>query len=265
LRGSISFFIHCRAPWTSDQPVARSRAKTVRTLDRAATVTDYWSNWTSEIFLLGSSVLRHFERTISVLERNVTAYRYSKRDNCSVLLLQNSLSLFNNFFSYTGLTRRSVTPTITSHELRALGRKLQRQCRSLVFICSANHFCYWPDSLSLLNTYSKRPWRPIGLWDVEAPTFSRKSGQRWQWDQPYATAALYPPRRFLVLISVRGSIYFRAIMRLEVLGQMKIYSNVFGNQTHDLPACSIAPHPNTLPRSPFVFRVPLRVYWQPNA
>jgi hypothetical protein len=25
-----------------------------------------------------------------------------------------------------------------------------------------------------------RPWRPIGLWDVEAPTFSRKSAHRWR-------------------------------------------------------------------------------------
>jgi hypothetical protein len=38
-----------------------------------------------------------------------------------------------------------------------------------------------------------RPWRPIGLWDVEAPTFSRQSAHRWQWGcQPYAPAALYP-------------------------------------------------------------------------
>jgi hypothetical protein len=26
-----------------------------------------------------------------------------------------------------------------------------------------------------------RPWRPIGLWDVEAPTFSRQSAHRWRW------------------------------------------------------------------------------------
>jgi hypothetical protein len=27
----------------------------------------------------------------------------------------------------------------------------------------------------------ERPWRPIGLWDVEAPTFSRQSAHRWRW------------------------------------------------------------------------------------
>jgi hypothetical protein len=38
-----------------------------------------------------------------------------------------------------------------------------------------------------------RPWRPIGLWDVEAPTFSRQSAHRWRWScQTYAPAALHP-------------------------------------------------------------------------
>jgi hypothetical protein len=38
-----------------------------------------------------------------------------------------------------------------------------------------------------------RPWGPIGLWDVEAPTFSRKSAQKWRWGcQAYAPAAFYP-------------------------------------------------------------------------
>jgi hypothetical protein len=38
-----------------------------------------------------------------------------------------------------------------------------------------------------------RPWRPIGLWDVEAPIFSRQSVHRWRWVcQPYAPTALHP-------------------------------------------------------------------------
>jgi hypothetical protein len=37
------------------------------------------------------------------------------------------------------------------------------------------------------------PWRPIGLWDIEAPTVSRKSAHSCWWGcQPYAQAALYP-------------------------------------------------------------------------
>jgi hypothetical protein len=52
-----------------------------------------------------------------------------------------------------------------------------------------------------------RPWRPIGLWDVEALTFSKKSAHRWRWGcHPYAPAAFYPPGRFLILISVKGRV-----------------------------------------------------------
>jgi hypothetical protein len=53
-----------------------------------------------------------------------------------------------------------------------------------------------------------RPWRPIGLREVEAPTLLRQTANRWrQGCQPCAPAALYPQvyfLRFLVLISVRG-------------------------------------------------------------
>jgi hypothetical protein len=38
-----------------------------------------------------------------------------------------------------------------------------------------------------------RRWRPIGLWDVEAPTFSRQLAHRWRWGcQPHMPATLYP-------------------------------------------------------------------------
>jgi hypothetical protein len=45
------------------------------------------------------------------------------------------------------------------------------------------------------NYPCNRPCRPIGLGDVEAPTFSRQSAHRWRWGcQPYAPAALYPQK-----------------------------------------------------------------------
>jgi hypothetical protein len=39
----------------------------------------------------------------------------------------------------------------------------------------------------------ERPWRPIWLWDVEAPTCPKKWAHRLRWgSQPYAPAVLYP-------------------------------------------------------------------------
>jgi hypothetical protein len=36
-------------------------------------------------------------------------------------------------------------------------------------------------SLHYVNWHNFASWRPIGLWDVEALTFSRQSAHRWRW------------------------------------------------------------------------------------
>jgi hypothetical protein len=67
-----------------------------------------------------------------------------------------------------------------------------------------------------------RPWRPIRMWDVEDPTFSRLLAHRWRWVcQPYELAALYSPGRSLVLISVRGWFNSKVILQLGGLGKSK--------------------------------------------
>jgi hypothetical protein len=62
-----------------------------------------------------------------------------------------------------------------------------------------------------------RPWRPIGLGDVETPIFSRQSAHRWRWGwQAHKPDNLCPAGRFLVLISLRGWVDSRAIVQQNI-------------------------------------------------
>jgi hypothetical protein len=56
--------------------------------------------------------------------------------------------------------------------------------------------------------------------------------------------------RFLVLISVRGSVDPRAVVRLGRIRSTKKSNYLIGNQTRYLKACSIVLQPAILPRAP---------------
>jgi hypothetical protein len=92
-----------------------------------------------------------------------------------------------------------------------------------------------------------RPWRPMGLSEVEAPIFSRQSAHRWRWGcQSYAPVTFYPQEDswysfLLEAASTPGPVW------LEGLGQI-------GNRTRDLPACSIVPQPTMLSRATIMIR-----------
>jgi hypothetical protein len=65
-----------------------------------------------------------------------------------------------------------------------------------------------------------RPWRPAGLRDAEASTFSRQSVHRWRCDcQPFCR--IFSPESFLVIIYIKGGVNPRTIMRLERIGKLK--------------------------------------------
>jgi hypothetical protein len=90
----------------------------------------------------------------------------------------------------TGLSPVQITaPPV--HEMRSsrsipMGNRPEGLIRKVRWSCPCN-----------------RPWRPIGFWDVEAPTLSRQSAMAVRlW--ALRVGRRLPPGRFLVLISVRG-------------------------------------------------------------
>jgi hypothetical protein len=75
-------------------------------------------------------------------------------------------------------------------------------------VISQAYFIFSKEERRLKNYSCNRPWRPAGLWDVEASTFSRKSAHRWRWGcQPYAVMCLIKYRRnfYLSLLIVAAA------------------------------------------------------------
>jgi hypothetical protein len=109
---------------------------------------------------------------------------------------------------------------------------LSRNGTSAVKLTAHRH-TDWAISSSKLKLVKKKAtintsWRPKDLWDIDDPTFSRKSVHRWWWGwQSYAPNTLYSPRRFLILISVR--VNPKAILRLEGFGKLRKFNRLIGD------------------------------------
>jgi hypothetical protein len=114
-------------------------------------------------------------------------------------------------------------------------------------------------SVSIKKSYPpNRPWRPIGLWDVEDPTLCRQSAHSGT-DVSRKRRPLSSPQNIfsllLVLIYVRGRVKCRCLVWPEGLDILKKFIHLIWSGSHDLPACSRGSQQTMLVLAPHVISI----------
>jgi hypothetical protein len=93
------------------------------------------------------------------------------------------------------------------------------------------------------------PQKPMGLWDLKVPTFSRQLAQKWQ---PYMLASFLLTPRNILGTHFRWQLSWPQDHRAARIRPIEKFSSLIGIWTCNHPACSKVSQPITHVSAPFL-------------